>query len=95
MMVRLALLPLALLSFAAAVATVASGHHFAWPAIAYTALGVLLVVFERTRYRPKVDPRGTWRPTGERFTDPSSGEKVEVFYNERTGERDYRPLATP
>ena len=51
-----------------------------------------LIVFERTRYQPKVNrAAGVWKPTGERFEDPTSGKAIEVYENPQTGERDYRP----
>lgn len=67
----------------------------AWPATGVTAAILLvLIAFERTRYRPKVDlSKGEWIRTGERFEDPSTGETMEVYANPRTGERDYRRLA--
>lgn len=58
---------------------------------AQAAIVLALIVFERSRYRPKVDSAsGLWKPTGERFQDPTSGETVEVYENPQTGERDYR-----
>ncbi len=44
---------------------------------------------------PALSPRadraeGSWLFTGERFTDPASGELIEVFERPETGERDYR-----
>jgi len=51
---------------------------------------LLALLFERWRYRPRVDTRnGRWEATGERFVDPSSGRLVEVRYNPDTGQRDY------
>ena len=48
------------------------------------------IVFERSRYRPRIDrERGDWQATGERFVDPSSGRLVDVRYNPATGQRDY------
>jgi len=56
--------------------------------------GILItggILFERRGYRARVDrKRGKWQPTGERFTDPTTGLVVEVYYNPQTGERDYR-----
>jgi sugar phosphate permease len=58
------------------------------------AIVLALIVFERSRYQPKVDrSSGAWKPTGERFEDPTSGETVEVYENPQTGERDYRRSA--
>jgi hypothetical protein len=73
---------------------VALGHPFGWWPVAVEALLVgLLVAFERGRYAPRVDPaRGTWQPNGERFRDPVSGELVDVYAEQRTGQRDYRPV---
>jgi hypothetical protein len=54
--------------------------------------GLLLVgsTFERWRYKAKIDPNhGTFTPTGEIFDDPTSGERIQVLYDERTGERVY------
>jgi hypothetical protein len=58
--------------------------------------GVILVVallFERQYYNPKVnlDARG-WEATDEKFIDPVTGDPVQVWFNAKTGERDYRPL---
>jgi hypothetical protein len=71
----------------------ALGRPFGWWPVAVEAVLVgVLVAFERGRYRPAVTPgRGTWRATGERFRDPVSGELVEVFADQQTGLRDYRP----
>jgi hypothetical protein len=56
-------------------------------------MGVLVLIgtlFERWRYRQlEGQPGGDWQRTGEQFIDPSSGEPVEVLYDERTGERRY------
>ena len=55
--------------------------------------GVLLaaLLLERWRYtRPVNRSTGRWQFTGERFVEPTSGERLEVFYNPETGERDYR-----
>lgn len=54
----------------------------------------LAMIFERWRYRKK-PARGNpdaWRPTGERFIDPESGQLTEVRFNPATGERAYVPV---
>jgi hypothetical protein len=52
---------------------------------------VVLIVFERWRYRPRhYGAAGGWQPTGEKFVDPASGKLTAVYYNPETGERDYR-----
>jgi hypothetical protein len=60
--------------------------------LAFTgAVLVLAILFEHHVYKPAEPgpPGPNWRPTRERFIDPSSGETVEVFTNPRTGERRY------
>jgi hypothetical protein len=57
------------------------------------AVLLVLIVFERSRYRPKLGSASSeFRPTGERFEDPTSRQTLEVYENPRTGERDYRPM---
>ncbi len=63
--------------------------------VIYLAVNGLLIVggilFERRGYRARIDrTRGKWQPTGERFMDPTTGRIVEVYFNQQTGERDYR-----
>ena len=55
--------------------------------------GVIVVgiLFER-RYHNNTQrgtPGGRWQPTGERFSDPTTGKDVEVFYDPQSGERRY------
>jgi hypothetical protein len=51
------------------------------------------VVFEKQRYRPKIDTRsGAWTHTGEKFKDPTTGKLMEVLFNPTTGERDYKEI---
>jgi len=58
----------------------------------YGGLIVISILIERSGYRPDVDTgdRG-WQPTDEKFIDPVTGEPVQVWFNAKTGERDYRP----
>jgi hypothetical protein len=55
--------------------------------------GILIIVgviFERQRYRPKIDmSTGTWQTTGEKFQDPVTKKMMDVLYNPVTGQRDY------
>lgn len=53
------------------------------------ALVVVGVLFER-RYSNTPPPGAQWQTTGERFTDPVTGEEVEVQYDPASGERRYR-----
>lgn len=36
---------------------------------------------------------GSFRPTGEVFTDPATGQRVRVYEDPKTGKRQYRPEA--
>ncbi len=68
--------------------------------VIYLAVNGLLIVgailFERKGYRSRVSrTQGKWQSTGERFVDPTTGQRVEVFYNPETGERDYREAGSP
>ena len=55
--------------------------------------GASIAIDRRYRARRKA-PRASWQRTQERFTDPATGQLLEVWYDPQTGERDYRP-ATP
>jgi hypothetical protein len=55
------------------------------------ALLIVVLLVERFRYK-RVDttpPGAGFTASGERFIDPESGQPVEVWYNEATGERRY------
>jgi hypothetical protein len=66
------------------------------PGIQALTLGALTVIgllFERWRYHNRnASKDGDWRPTGERFVDPESGQNVQVLYDPQSGERRYAPL---
>jgi hypothetical protein len=54
---------------------------------------VLGTLFERWRYNNKNVPMDAdWQATGERFVDPATGKNMEVFYDPRSGERQYREI---
>lgn len=75
--------------------------------VATGAVGLVAVVLERTRYRSEdaerrgqdpgiagidgdpLDPR--FRPTDERFVDPTTRRAVRVWVDPASGERRYRP----
>ena len=57
------------------------------------AIFVLGTLFERWRYNNKNAPADAdWQVTGERFVDPESGKSMEVLYDPRSGERQYREI---
>jgi hypothetical protein len=70
-----------------------AGRCPGWVPVALWALpGIVVLLFERGRYRPQVPREAEWHRTGERFIDPSSGERFQVFFEPETGNRDYRRL---
>jgi hypothetical protein len=58
----------------------------------YSALGILAILIERGRYRPTLTG-STFVPTEERFRDPVTGEALQVYVDQATGQRDYRPAS--
>jgi hypothetical protein len=90
-MMRNVLLALGGLLLAGAVAVSTVHRPTALPMAIAGALLVLGILFERHSYRPRetVNPGPGWRPTGEVFLDPASGEEVRVFEQPKTGERRY------
>jgi hypothetical protein len=71
--------------------------RFSWvgamPWLIFGGALLLGTLFEG-RYRPRVrsGPDG-WEPTGEKFIDPGTGKLVDVVYNPKTGEREYRDIS--
>jgi hypothetical protein len=90
-MLRTALLTFGALLIAAAVAASFVHVEAAIPLAFAGAVLVLAILFEHHVYQPTHpgQPGPNWRPTTERFIDPTSGETIEVFINPRTGERRY------
>lgn len=67
-----------------------------WVIIAIVVVGIVIALFGWDRYRGGAAHRagaadGTARPTDEVFIDPESGRRMRVWYDERSGQRDYRP----
>lgn len=68
--------------------------RFSWigamPWLIFGGALLLGTLFEG-RYRPRVRSGADgWEPTGEKFIDPGTGKLVDVAYNPKTGEREYR-----
>jgi hypothetical protein len=61
-----------------------------WWALGLGGLLVVGVLAERVIYKPLV-PRAPpgWQRTGERFIDDATGKVVEVFYDPKSGQRQY------
>jgi hypothetical protein len=75
-----------------ACANIALWHSGVWfPIGFYAALLAVAAAFEVGRYRPNHGvPSAAWQATGERFFDPTTGTPTEVFYDPKSGARDYR-----
>jgi hypothetical protein len=59
-------------------------------ALCVGAIVALGIVFERWRYKEDTSTAAAhWQPTGERFTDPTTGKNMEVLYDPASGERRY------
>jgi hypothetical protein len=61
-----------------------------WAALVLGGLIVIGLLAERVIYKPlsKKPPPG-WQRTGERFVDDATGKTVEVFYDPKSGQRQY------
>ena len=71
-------------------ALAAVGGWPVWPSVAMVAIMLAFVLFERFRYKPIADrPPPGWQATGERFIDPESGKPVTVYYDPKSGARQY------
>ena len=59
------------------------------PLIAFGAI-LVFVLFERNQYKAIADrPPPGWEATGERFIDPETGKQVTVYYDPKSGQRQY------
>ncbi|MEO7066490.1 MAG: hypothetical protein ABI114_06250 [Rhodanobacter sp.] len=97
MTLRAALMVLGLLMLAAAPALLLFGQIV--PAIWLVSWGVVLtagVAYERWRYKSNLaqPPGAAYKPTGERFIDPGTGQLVEVYYDQATGKRSYVDISS-
>jgi hypothetical protein len=64
-----------------------------WVILVVVIAGIVIALFGWDRYRGnrKRADNGTAQPTGEVFTDPATGKQMRVWYDESTGQREYRP----
>ena len=63
-------------------------------AVVLAAVAAISVAVDR-RYRARrAAQRTTWQRTAERFTDPATGDVIEVWYDPQSGARDYRRAGT-
>jgi hypothetical protein len=64
-----------------------------WVILAVVVLGVVIAIFGWDRYRGSRKSAGTGsgsEPTGEVFIDPATGQRMRVWYNPASGDREYR-----
>ncbi len=64
-----------------------------WIVIAIVVVGVVIALFGWDRYRgnrKRGQNGGASQPTNEVFIDPTTGQRMRVWYNSKTGEREYR-----
>jgi hypothetical protein len=65
-----------------------------WVIIGVVVVGAIIALFGWDRYRggrKKSGADSDAEPTAEVFADPESGRRTRVWYNAKTGEREYRP----
>jgi membrane protein involved in colicin uptake len=64
-----------------------------WIIIAIVIVGIVAALLGWDRYRGSQKSAGgsAAQPTDEVFIDPDTGRKMRVWYDQRTGKRDYRP----
>ena len=65
-----------------------------WVVIAVVVGGAVIAFFGWDRYRgarKRGEDGAGAQPTSEVFLDPATGQRMRVWYNAKTGEREYRP----
>jgi len=65
-----------------------------WVVLVVVIAGIVIALFGWDRYRgnrKRSNNDGTAQPTGEVFADPATGERMRVWYDPSTGQREYRP----
>jgi hypothetical protein len=64
-----------------------------WVVLIVVVVGIVIALFGWDRYRGSRKNAGSGgaQPTGEVFVDPATGQRMRVWYNPATGQRDYRP----
>ena len=64
-----------------------------WVILAVVVAGIVIALFGWDRYRDNRKDASTGsasQPTSEVFLDPETGKRMRVWYNEATGQREYR-----
>jgi hypothetical protein len=69
-------------------------HVVEWVILAVVVLGIAIAIFGWDRYRGNRKRAGAGsgaKPTSEVFIDPANGQRMRVWYDPATGDREYRP----
>jgi hypothetical protein len=63
-----------------------------WVIIVVVVVGIIIAIFGWDRYRVKRRDAGDtdFQATSEVFIDPTTGQRTRVWYNAKTGQREYR-----
>ena len=68
-------------------------HPVEWVILAVVVLGIVIAIFGWDRYRGNrkgSDSGDGSQPTTEVFIDPATNQRMRVWYDPATGEREYR-----
>lgn len=74
----------------AGVALVIVPPHAGWGLLIFGAIVILSLLFEGRYRASSAAVASGFEPTAERFIDPGTGRLTEVYYDPKTGEREYR-----
>ncbi|HET9897376.1 MAG TPA: hypothetical protein VFQ44_20795 [Streptosporangiaceae bacterium] len=69
-----------------------------WVILAVVVLGIVIAIFGLDRYRGSrkhASPGSGSEPTSEVFIDPATGQRMRVWYDPASGEREYRAEQAP
>jgi hypothetical protein len=67
-------------------------HILEWVILAVVVVGIVIAIFGWDRYRDsRKDPGASSQPTDEVFIDPTTGQRMRVWFNPATGRREYHP----
>jgi hypothetical protein len=74
-------------------------HVVDWIILVVVVAGIIIALFGWDRYRgnrpgstgPASGGADAAQPTAEAFIDPDTGRRMRVWYDPKTGQRDYRP----
>jgi len=68
-------------------------HPVEWVILAVIVLGIVIAIFGWDRYRgnrKSADTGSGSEPTSEVFIDPANGQRMRVWHDPVTGDREYR-----